>query len=156
MWKLLASVLSLAAVAGPVTFALAATDDAIDARAADEIRVDRQALSHETNRLAARGEAAERVAAAERRRERRSRRGESRVRVPAALDAIAACESGGDPRAVGGGGAYRGKYQFSPETWASVGGEGDPADAPESEQDRRAAMLYAREGAGHWPVCGRR
>jgi hypothetical protein len=155
MWKLLASVLSLAAVGGPVTFALAATDDAIDARAADEVHVDRQALSLETNRLAARGEAAERVAAAERRRERRGRRGESRVRVPAALEAIAACESGGDPRAVGGGRAYRGKYQFSPETWASVGGEGDPADAPESEQDRRAAMLYAREGAGHWPVCGR-
>lgn len=70
------------------------------------------------------------------------------------LSAIAACESGGDPNAVGGGGAYRGKYQFSRETWASVGGSGDPAAAPAAEQDQRAAQLLARDGAGHWPRCG--
>ena len=29
------------------------------------------------------------------------------------LEAIAACESGGDPTAIGGGGLYRGKYQFT-------------------------------------------
>jgi hypothetical protein len=69
------------------------------------------------------------------------------------LAAIAACESGGNPRAVGGGGLYRGKYQFSRGTWASVGGTGDPAAAPEAEQDRRAAMLLARSGPGHWPNC---
>ncbi len=69
------------------------------------------------------------------------------------LEAIAACESGGDPTAIGGGGAYRGKYQFDPGTWASVGGSGDPAAAPEAEQDKRAAMLLARDGAGHWPNC---
>ena len=34
------------------------------------------------------------------------------------LEAIAACESGGDPTAIGGGGLYRGKYQFSYGTWA--------------------------------------
>jgi hypothetical protein len=71
-----------------------------------------------------------------------------------ALEGIAACESGGDPTAVGGGGLYRGKYQFSHETWRSVGGTGDPAAAPEAEQDGRAALLLAREGAGHWPACG--
>jgi hypothetical protein len=71
-----------------------------------------------------------------------------------ALEAIAACESGGDPAAIGGGGLYRGKYQFTYETWASVGGSGDPAAASEAEQDRRAAMLLARDGAGQWPVCG--
>jgi Transglycosylase-like domain len=71
-----------------------------------------------------------------------------------ALEAIAACESGGDPTAIGGGGLYRGKYQFSMSTWASVGGQGDPAAAPEAEQDARAAALYAREGAAPWPVCG--
>jgi hypothetical protein len=70
------------------------------------------------------------------------------------LEAIAQCESGGDPTAIGGGGLYRGKYQFSYETWASVGGTGDPAAAPEAEQDARAAALLARDGAGHWPVCG--
>src|SRR4029077_14324915 len=67
----------------------------------------------------------------------------------------AACESGGNPRAVGGGGAFRGKYQFDYGTWASVGGHGDPAAAPETEQDRRAALLYSRAGATPWPVCGR-
>jgi soluble lytic murein transglycosylase-like protein len=72
----------------------------------------------------------------------------------ATLDAIAACESGGDPTAIGGGGAYRGKYQFDTGTWASVGGSGDPAAAPEAEQDMRAAMLYARAGSSPWPVCG--
>jgi len=70
------------------------------------------------------------------------------------LEAIAACESGGDPAAIGGGGAYRGKYQFDMGTWASVGGSGDPAAAPEAEQDMRAAMLYARAGSSPWPVCG--
>jgi hypothetical protein len=77
------------------------------------------------------------------------------VAIPAALGAIAACESGGNPGAVGGGGAFRGKYQFDYGTWAAVGGSGDPADAPEAEQDRRAAMLYARAGSSPWPVCGR-
>jgi hypothetical protein len=75
--------------------------------------------------------------------------------VPAALQAIAQCESGGNPAAIGGGGAFRGKYQFDYGTWASVGGSGDPAAAPEAEQDRRAAALYARAGASPWPVCGR-
>jgi Transglycosylase-like domain len=70
------------------------------------------------------------------------------------LEAIAACESGGDPTAVGGGGMYRGKYQFTYETWQSVGGTGDPAAAPEAEQDRRAAMLLAQGRAGQWPACG--
>jgi Transglycosylase-like domain len=74
--------------------------------------------------------------------------------VSGALQAIAACESGGDPTAIGGGGLYRGKYQFTYSTWQSVGGSGDPAAAPEAEQDRRAAMLLARDGAGKWPVCG--
>jgi len=70
------------------------------------------------------------------------------------LQAIAACESGGNPRAIGGGGAYRGKYQFDYGTWASVGGTGDPAAAPEAEQDRRAQMLLDRSGTSPWPVCG--
>jgi hypothetical protein len=79
------------------------------------------------------------------------------MRAPAGgtLDAIAQCESGGNPHAVGGGGAYRGKYQFDYGTWQSVGGSGDPAAAPEAEQDRRAAMLYAQSGSNPWPVCGR-
>jgi len=35
-----------------------------------------------------------------------------------------------------------------------VGGSGDPASAPEAEQDKRAAMLYAQQGSSPWPVCG--
>jgi soluble lytic murein transglycosylase-like protein len=69
------------------------------------------------------------------------------------LDAIAACESGGDPTAVNPAGYY-GKYQFDLGTWASVGGSGSPAEAPESEQDYRAALLYSRAGSSPWPVCG--
>lgn len=76
------------------------------------------------------------------------------VAVPPHLEAIAQCESGGDPTAIGGGGLYRGKYQFSVATWQGVGGSGDPAAAPEAEQDRRAIMLYERSGPGQWPVCG--
>ncbi|MEA2273522.1 MAG: resuscitation-promoting factor RpfE [Solirubrobacteraceae bacterium] len=97
----------------------------------------------------------------ERRRRARERAARERKQAAAAqssaspaLEAIAACESGGDPHAIGGGGAYRGKYQFDYGTWASVGGSGDPAAASEAEQDRRAAMLYARSGNTPWPVCG--
>ncbi len=70
------------------------------------------------------------------------------------LEAIAACESGGDPHSIGGGGAFRGKYQFTYGTWASVGGKGDPAAAPEAEQDKRAQMLLDKSGSSPWPVCG--
>jgi len=76
------------------------------------------------------------------------------VSVPPQLAAIAECESHGNPRAIGGGGLYRGKYQMTTSIWASVGGTGDPAAAPEEEQDRRAALLYQRSGPGQWPVCG--
>jgi Transglycosylase-like domain len=72
----------------------------------------------------------------------------------ATLESIAACESGGDPTAVSSDGSYRGKYQFHPSTWEAVGGSGDPAAAPEAEQDYRAALLYAQSGSSPWPVCG--
>jgi hypothetical protein len=73
--------------------------------------------------------------------------------VRGALERIAACESHGNPRAIGGGGAFRGKYQFTYGTWAAVGGKGDPAAAPEAEQDRLAAILLRRTGGSAWPVC---
>ncbi|HWC08340.1 MAG TPA: transglycosylase family protein, partial [Solirubrobacterales bacterium] len=72
----------------------------------------------------------------------------------ATLDAIASCEAGGDPTIVSSDGSYRGKYQFSFSTWETVGGSGDPAAAPEAEQDYRAALLYAQSGSSPWPVCG--
>lgn len=70
------------------------------------------------------------------------------------LDAIAACESGGNPEAVSPEGTYRGKYQFDQGTWESVSGTGDPAAAPEAEQDYRAALLYSESGSSPWPICG--
>lgn len=73
----------------------------------------------------------------------------------ATLARIAQCESSGNPAAVSPSGQYRGKYQFSRQTWAEYGGSGDPAAAPEAEQDRIAAKLYAARGASPWPVCGR-
>ena len=91
---------------------------------------------------------------AQRRRDARERRHlYQSVAVPPQLEAIAACESGGDPSAVSSTGSYRGKYQFSYATWAAVGGSGDPAAAPEAEQDYRAALLYQRSGPGQWPIC---
>lgn len=81
--------------------------------------------------------------------------GAPNVPIPPVLASIARCESHGNPRAISAGGRYRGKYQFSFSTWASVGGKGDPAAASETEQDRRAAILYRTGGPGHWPVCGR-
>jgi hypothetical protein len=70
------------------------------------------------------------------------------------LNAIADCESGGNPHAISAGGTYRGKYQFDYGTWESVGGHGDPAQASEAEQDYRAALLYERSGSSPWPICG--
>ena len=93
-----------------------------------------------------------RVAERERRRERARRA--QQVTMPAYLASIAQCESGGNPAAVGGGGTYRGLFQFDLSTWQSVGGQGDPAAAPVAEQIKRAEILYARSGAGQWPVCG--
>jgi Transglycosylase-like domain len=70
------------------------------------------------------------------------------------LEAIAACESGGNPEAVSPDGTYRGLFQFDQGTWESVGGSGDPAAAPAAEQDYRAALLYSEAGSSPWPVCG--
>jgi hypothetical protein len=85
---------------------------------------------------------------------RRERRKPEPFTASATLQAIAACESGGNPATDTGNGFY-GKYQFTQQTWASVGGSGSPAQASEAEQDRRATLLYAREGSSPWPVCGR-
>jgi hypothetical protein len=74
--------------------------------------------------------------------------------MKATLERIAFCESHGNPRAIGGGGAFRGKYQFTYGTWSAVGGRGDPAAASEAEQDRRAASLLRRSGSSPWPICG--
>lgn len=81
----------------------------------------------------------------------------ARAREPVApdpvLERIAACESGGDPTAVSADGQYRGKYQFSLQTWGEMGGTGDPAQAAEAQQDRLAAKLLRQAGTTPWPNC---
>jgi hypothetical protein len=91
----------------------------------------------------------------------RLRREVKRLRAPApagggaggALAAIRSCESGGNYSTNTGNGFY-GAYQFTQSSWEAVGGSGNPAAASPAEQDKRAAMLLARSGAGNWPVCG--
>ena len=69
------------------------------------------------------------------------------------LAAIRNCESGGNYAAVSANGTYRGAYQFDRQTWAAVGGSGDPAAASPEEQDQRAAALHRRRGGSAWPSC---
>jgi Transglycosylase-like domain/Putative peptidoglycan binding domain len=82
-----------------------------------------------------------------------SSRSQGDTGLPRILRLIAECESGGDPTAVSAGGRYRGKYQFSMATWRNMGGDGDPADAPEWLQDRLALRLYRLHGTAPWPNC---
>ena len=163
MRKVLAGVLCATAATAPAV-AFAATDDNTDTPTV-ETTSSGKALLHRDARYKL--QTALERAKAKRRKEIRRKRARALAKQQAApvqggastasapLEAIAACESGGDPSAIGGGGAYRGKYQFDYGTWASVGGSGDPAAASEAEQDQRAAMLYAQSGSTPWPVCGR-
>jgi hypothetical protein len=70
------------------------------------------------------------------------------------LEAIAACESGGNPEAVSPEGTYMGLFQFDQGTWESVGGTGLPTEASAAEQEYRAALLYSEAGSSPWPICG--
>ena len=67
-----------------------------------------------------------------------------------------ACESGRNPRAIGGGGRYRGAFQFMRSTWQASPKSpgGDPIAYPYRTQAVVAVLLERRDGAGHWPVCG--
>jgi resuscitation-promoting factor RpfB len=69
--------------------------------------------------------------------------------------ALAQCESGGRASVVSSNGLYHGLYQFSVQTWRSVGGAGVPSQASPDEQTYRAQLLYNKAGRGQWPHCGR-
>jgi hypothetical protein len=69
-------------------------------------------------------------------------------------DALAACESGGNPRSVSSGGTYHGLYQFNVDMWQRMGGIGVPSEATPREQTYRAIRLYKAAGADQWPECG--
>jgi hypothetical protein len=68
----------------------------------------------------------------------------------------AECESGGDPKAIGGGGKYRGAFQFLKSTWrkSPKSPGGDPIDYRYRTQAVVAVALKRRDGPHHWPVCG--
>jgi resuscitation-promoting factor RpfA len=63
-------------------------------------------------------------------------------------DRLADCESSGNfaNRDTGHNGHFGG-FQFSPSTWRSVGGSGNPADASPAEQLKRAKILLAQPGS---------
>jgi len=66
------------------------------------------------------------------------------------------CESGSDPNAIGGGGVYRGAFQFMRSTWkaAPKSPGGDPIAYTYRTQAVVAVLLKRADGADHWPVCG--
>ena len=74
--------------------------------------------------------------------------------VSANLDAIARCESGGNPDAYNPAGYY-GAFQFSLATWHGLGFSGDPRDYSYAEQKYAAVHLVARSGYSPWPHCAR-
>jgi hypothetical protein len=94
----------------------------------------------------------------------RANRGGQRIRLAAATGPVPAdvwsrlarCESGGNPRAVGGKGKFFGAFQFTLRTWHSLGMEGNPVDYPYADQLAAAQRLQARSGWRNWPTCARR
>jgi hypothetical protein len=66
------------------------------------------------------------------------------------------CESGGDPKAIGGGGAYRGAFMFLRSSWKSSPKSpgGDPIAYSYRTQAVVAVHLKMQVGTGPWPVCG--
>lgn len=93
----------------------------------------------------------------------RAARSESVITVPQyqvvtgdIFDRLANCESGGNPRAVGGRGRFYGAFQFMLSTWHSIGETGNPIDYTYEHQKAAAIRLQKRSGWGQWPVCSRR
>jgi hypothetical protein len=151
MRRLLAPALAAGAIAAPIPVVLAQTASTGLDFAEDAARNARQQAELRDEARTAKRAAERRVAE---KREARQAAAAPAVAIPPQLEAIAQCESGGDPTAVSADGTYRGLFQFDYGTWASVGGTGDPAAASASEQIQRAAILYARAGSSPWPICG--
>jgi hypothetical protein len=68
-------------------------------------------------------------------------------------DAVAQCETGGNWSADTGNG-FAGGLQFTPETWATHGGIGSPANASRADQIQVARNVAATQGLNAWPRCG--
>ena len=65
------------------------------------------------------------------------------------------CESSGNYQENTGNGFY-GAYQFTLQTWSSLGLSGLPSQAAPAVQDDAAKRLQARDGWGSWPACSRK
>lgn len=77
----------------------------------------------------------------------------SSTAVPAELEAIAQCESGGDYSTNTGNGFY-GAYQFDQGTWQAAGGSTATADqASPAEQDAVAQSWIDSGHRAAWPNC---
>lgn len=74
--------------------------------------------------------------------------------TPQQWQALRRCEST-ETYNIDTGNTFYGAYQFTWDTWETVGGNGNPALAPPAEQDARARLLYSRRGNQPWPICGR-
>jgi hypothetical protein len=68
------------------------------------------------------------------------------------------CESGGRARIHDSSRTYHGAFQFMKSTWRSspMSPGGDPHRYTWKTQAVVAVKLKHRDGAGHWPVCGRK
>lgn len=146
MRRMLLPALCAGLVAAPIPVAIAAIGPDDTGHTAEHF------VKQHRTKVHLRKEAREQMRAARRRAAEKKRA--AAPAIPPHLAAIAQCESGGNPRAIGGGGAYRGLFQFDYGTWASTGGSGDPAAASIAEQVKRASILYERAGSSPWPVCG--
>jgi len=69
---------------------------------------------------------------------------------------VAECESGTNPNALGGGGRYRGAFQFLRSTWQTTPQSpgGDPVAFSFKTQAYVAVRLRMRSGSSPWPNCG--
>ena len=67
---------------------------------------------------------------------------------------IVMCESGGNYSALNPSSGAGGAYQVLPSTWELYGGQGEPQNAPKSEQDRIAAEIWVDSGGSAWVCAG--
>jgi membrane protein involved in colicin uptake len=117
-----------------------------------------QVAAAEAEKARERAAAAKAAAAAKRAAQERARASRS---APANVGgdvwgALARCESGGNPRAVGGGGRYFGAFQFDLSSWRGAGMSGNPIDYSYGDQLAAAKRWQAKAGWGAWPHCARK
>lgn len=75
-------------------------------------------------------------------------------------DALAQCESGGNPTITDPSGTYSGLYQFDQQTWQAYGGGQYASTAGQASPEQQleiAQKLQASRGSwGSWPACSQK